>query len=218
MDRLSLVDIEHMVNTMATVAITNEAYFSELDAAAGDADFGVSLANGFRAVTERWTELNRCSISSFLTNVGVIITSHVGGCSGPLWGTCFIRAGKVAQGKSSLGLIDIIAMLHSAIEGIMARGGARLGNKTMLDAMAPAVISFEECSQTAQGYPEAFQAAAEAAARSVESTRAWVAMSGRQSQTGDRSKGTLDPGMVAISTMLQALAATLKASRDAAAA
>jgi len=194
MQELSMDAVELAVKTVADVAIANEKYFSELDSAAGDADFGVSLATGFRAVISQWDAIDRSSIGLFLMKVGVIITSNVGGCSGPIWGTAFMRAGTMSKDKTSLMLTDLVTMLRAAIEGIMARGGAQLGDKTLLDALAPATDKLEEWSQKdTQDILGAFQAATGIATETIESTRGWIAKRGRQSFTGERSIGTLDP-------------------------
>ena len=211
MQKLTLVEIERIVETMADVAIANEKRFSDLDAAAGDADFGVSLAAGFKEIRRQWEELDRSSISSFLMKVGMIITKNVGGCSGPIWGTCFLRAGIASKGKESVTLGDLVVMLRAATEGIMARGGAKLGDKTLLDAIAPATDQLEEWSRKEPAdCAQAFQAAADDATQAVEVARDWVAKRGRQAFTGERSKGTLDPGMVAVAEMLQAVAKALR--------
>ena len=211
MQELSMDAVELAVKTVADVAIANEKYFSELDSAAGDADFGVSLATGFHAVMSQWDTIDRSSIGLFLMKVGVIITSNVGGCSGPIWGTAFIRAGTMSKGKTSLMLTDIVTMLRAAIEGIMARGGAQLGDKTLLDALAPATDKLEEWSQKdTQDILGALQAATGIATETIESTRGWIAKRGRQAFTGERSIGTLDPGVVAVAIMLQAVTKALK--------
>lgn len=205
-DVLTLGDIERIVRVMCEVAIANERYFSDLDAAAGDADFGVSLASGFRAVLARWDALDRSSIGTFLIGVGSTLTSTVGGCSGPIWGTAFMRAGLKSRGLASAGRDDLVAMGRSAVEGMMARGGASLGDKTLLDAVAPAIEAFSQADGTLTA---GVRVAAAVAASQTDVARDWVARRGRQSFTGDRSRGTLDPGMVAISTMLAAIAGAL---------
>jgi len=138
MEELSMKDVELTVKTMADVAIANKQYFSQLDSVVGDADFGVSLSTGFQAVFDKWDTLDHSSISSFLMKVGVVITSNVGGVSGPIWGTGFMRAGMTSKDKTTLTLADLVAMLRAAMEGMMQRGGAGLGDKTLLDAIAPA--------------------------------------------------------------------------------
>jgi dihydroxyacetone kinase phosphoprotein-dependent L subunit len=203
---LDLARIEEIVRVMCDVAIANERHFSELDAAAGDADFGVSLASGFRAVLEKWDALDRSSIGGFLIAVGSVLTATVGGCSGPIWGTAFLRAGLKSRGLASADRETLITLGRAAVEGMMARGGASLGDKTLLDAVAPAIDAF---AVTPGGIPAGLAAAAAEASGRTEAARGWIARRGRQSFTGERSCGTLDPGMVAVSTMLEAIASAL---------
>ena len=204
MQTISLDTIKLMVRTMAETAVENEKYFSELDAVVGDADFGVSLANGFKVVIERWEELNGPSIGDFLMQVGMIITSNVGGCSGPIWGTGFLKAGMASKGKKEVSLKDLVSMLRDSIEGMMARGGASAGDKTLLDAVIPVTDKLEEWSQRPdQDFYAAFDEAASVAWDTIESTKGWEAKRGRQSFTGERSMGTLDPGIVAVATMMK---------------
>ena len=211
MEELSMKDVELIVKTMADVAIANKQYFSQLDSVVGDADFGVSLSTGFKAVLNKWDTLDHSSISSFLMKVGVVITGNVGGVSGPIWGTGFMRAGTASKDKTTLTLADLVAMSRAAMEGMMQRGGAGLGDKTLLDAIAPATDKLEEWSRRdTQDALGALQSAADAATEAIESTRGWIAKRGRQSYTGERSIGTLDPGIVAVATMMQAVAKALK--------
>jgi len=204
-------DVELTVKTMADLAIANKQYFSQLDSVVGDADFGVSLSTGFQAILDKWDTLDHSSISSFLMKVGVVITGNVGGVSGPIWGTGFMRAGMASKDKTTLTLADLVAMSRAAMEGMMQRGGAGLGDKTLLDAIAPATDKLEEWSRRdTQDITGALQAAADAATEAIESTRGWIAKRGRQSYTGERSIGTLDPGIVAVATMMQAVAKALK--------
>jgi len=209
---ITLTDIESAVRVMAETAIENERYFSELDAVVGDADFGVSLATGFRAVLDQWSTLDRGSIGAFLIKVSAIITSTVGGCSGPIWGTAFMRAGLKSKGRQTISLGDLVVMLRSAIEGIQARGGAQPGDKTLLDALVPVADRLEEMSRhDEQDMHGALEAVAAVASGAVEATRNWEAKRGRQSFTGERSIGTLDPGIVAVATILQMMKARFAA-------
>jgi dihydroxyacetone kinase len=122
-----------------------------------------------------------------------------------------MKAGMITKDKTSLTLTDLVAMLRTAMEGMMARGGAELGDKTLLDALAPAAEKIEEWShQNSSDIWDALQTAADAASEAAESTRGWIAKRGRQYFTGERSIGTLDPGMVAVATMMQAVAKALK--------
>src|SRR5260370_26156171 len=137
MKSISLFDVEHAVRTTAETVIANGTYCSELDGSCGDGDFGTSLATGFRTVLGKWDSLDRSSIGPFLSAIGVVITGNVGGCSGPLWGTGFMRAGALSRGKESITLADLGAMPRNSMAGIQAPGGASLRDKTILDPVDP---------------------------------------------------------------------------------
>lgn len=208
MKDITLADVEAAVQSIAATALKNEQYFSELDSYAGDADFGVSLASGFRVVEQEWGSLDRTSIGNFLLKISMIITRNVGGCSGPIWGTGFMRAGMLSKERSAITLEELDQMLSGAIEGIQKRGGAQAGDKTLLDALIP----IRDVVRANAGKPDAdphevLREAAEAANDAIERTRDWVAKRGRQQFTGERSRGTPDPGIVAIATMLNDLCA-----------
>jgi dihydroxyacetone kinase phosphoprotein-dependent L subunit len=203
MKEIGLAEIEQAVRTIAATALRNEKYFSELDAAAGDADFGVSLASGFKVVEADWDKLDRSTIGNLLLKISMIISRHVGGCSGPIWGTGFMRAGMLTKDKTSISLAELEAMLTAAIEGIQQRGGAVAGDKTLLDALIPMRDIIRQRADDAGAEPaEVLKEATAAANEAIERTRSWVARRGRQSFTGERSCGTPDPGIVAIATMM----------------
>lgn len=215
MSEITKDDVERTLKTMAATALRNEKYFSDLDAAAGDADFGVSLASGFRVIERDWDALDKSSIGALLLKASMIITSNVGGCSGPIWGTAFMRAGGLSREKDMLTLADVEAMLGAAIEGIQKRGGAELGDKTLLDALAPirdVVASYTAASDVAPG--EVLKEVTRVANEAIDTTKGWVARRGRQSFTGERSAGTPDPGIVAIATMLNDLCREFGVSTD----
>jgi phosphoenolpyruvate---glycerone phosphotransferase subunit DhaL len=210
-NELTLSDVESAVRTMACVAIENERYFCDLDGELGDADFGKSLATGFNAILADFDNIDRSDIGTFLIKIGMIFSAKVGGTSGPVWGTAFMRAGMVSKGKNSLTLADLATGGNSAVQGIMDRGGASRGDKTVLDAIIPAVATIDEFSKKDAVDPrEAFQAAAAAAMAAVEETRLWPARRGRQSYAAERSIGTLDPGIVAIAMMARAIVAQME--------
>jgi dihydroxyacetone kinase-like protein len=140
----SLEDVDLVLKTMAQTIVDNAVYFAQLDSVVGDGDFGYSLRNGFEVVLSDWDNLDRTNPGTLLKKVGLIIASKVGGVSGPIWGTGFLRAGSTAGDKAELTGEDVVAMLRAAIAGIMARGGAALGDKTLLDALAPATDSLEK--------------------------------------------------------------------------
>jgi dihydroxyacetone kinase phosphoprotein-dependent L subunit len=203
MKEITMADIEQTVKTMAATALRNERYFSDLDAAAGDADFGVSLASGFRVIHKEWEQFDRSSIGNFLLKISMVITRHVGGCSGPIWGTGFMRAAALCRDKSSLTLVDLEKMLTASIEGIQQRGGAVAGDKTLLDALIPMRDKVREYCDKPDAEPAAvLREATLVANEAIERTKDWVAKRGRQSFTGERSCGSPDPGIVAVATMM----------------
>lgn len=130
MERSSLEDVKFVVRTMAQTAVDNEKYFGDLDAVVGDGDFGYSLARGFEKVLLDWDSIEYNTIGTFLKKVSIIITSRIGGTSGPIWGTAFLRAAIAIGDKQEIDEKDAIGMLRAAIEGIKKRGQSDLGDKT----------------------------------------------------------------------------------------
>jgi dihydroxyacetone kinase len=129
-----LSDVEFIIRTIAQTAVENEQHFGDLDAVVGDGDFGYSLARGFEVVLAEFDTIDRTTIATFIRKTGMIVTSQIGGTSGPLWGTGFLRAAAAAGTKTQLDAADAVAMLRAAVEGIKARGQSDLGDKTLLDA------------------------------------------------------------------------------------
>ena len=207
MNTLNLLQVERGLQTISRISLENEKYFCDLDGEMGDADFGKSIGDGFRAVLRELPSIDRADIGTFLIKVGTVFASHAGGTSGPIWGTAFLKAGLKAKGKTELMAVELVQMGRAAVQGIMARGGAQVGDKTLVDAIVPALDKVEELSQEGQGdLKSVFQAASEVATAAVEGTRNWPAKRGRQSYAGDRTIGTLDPGIVAVAMMLTAVA------------
>jgi dihydroxyacetone kinase-like protein len=199
-------DVETAVRVIATVAVDNEKYFGELDAVVGDGDFGYSMARGFELVLSGWDDFDRTDIGTFLKKVAVVITSRIGGTSGPIWGTAFLRAGATAGAADELDAAKMVAMLRASIEGIKARGKSDVGDKTLLDALVPAVDTIEKQVSEGRSAAETLRAAAVTARTQAEATRPMLAKRGRAAYTGERSVGTLDAGAVAVAVMLEALA------------
>ncbi|MFY9864334.1 MAG: dihydroxyacetone kinase subunit DhaL [Trebonia sp.] len=206
MSEADLADVEAVVRTIATVAVDNEKYFGDLDAVVGDGDFGYSMARGFELVLQGWDGFDRTDIGTFLKKVAVVITSRIGGTSGPIWGTAFLRAGAAAGAAERLSPDQVVAMLRAAIGGIMARGKSDVGDKTLLDALVPAVDAAEAAVLEGGTAASALRAAASTARERAEATRSMIAKRGRAAYTGERSIGTLDAGAVAVAVMLEALA------------
>jgi phosphoenolpyruvate---glycerone phosphotransferase subunit DhaL len=201
----SLEGVELVVRTMAQTAVDNEKYFGDLDAVVGDGDFGYSMARGFEIVIADFDSFDRTDIGAFLKKVAVVITSRIGGTSGPIWGTAFLRAGSAATGKTELTADDVIAMLRAAIDGIKMRGQSDVGDKTLLDALQPAVDTLEEALGRGDDAGTALAAAAVTAREKAEATNDMIAKKGRAAYTGERSIGTLDAGAVAVAVMFERL-------------
>ena len=202
----SLDDVAFVVETMARTAVENEGYFGDLDAVVGDGDFGYSMARGFEVVLNSVDDIDHSNVGNLLKAVAMMITGRMGGTSGPIWGTAFLRASVVARDKTSLETDDVIAMLRAAIEGIKQRGKAEMGDKTLLDALVPAVDRLEELLGKGAGSADALREAASVAQSSADSTREMLAKKGRASYSGERSIGTLDAGAVAVAVMFNEVA------------
>jgi dihydroxyacetone kinase-like protein len=198
-------DVEFVVRTIAQTAVDNEEAFCELDAVVGDGDFGYSLARGFEIVLADWNSLDRSNSGVFLQKVALVISKRVGGTSGPIWGTAFLRAATVAKGKVNLSGADAVAMLRAAAEGIKMRGKSDLGDKTLLDALIPMTDAIEEALGTASppSAKELAKIAAATARTAADATTLMQALRGRASYTGERSIGSPDAGAVAIAVMAE---------------
>ena len=197
----SIPAVELVVRTIAETAVANENYFSQLDSVVGDGDFGYSLARGFEKVLEGFDSFDRSSPGAFLKKIGLVIASRAGGTSGPIWGTAFMRAASAAGSKTSLTGADAVAMLRAAVDGIQARGGASLGDKTLLDALVPAIDRLEADLESSADVNMALANAAQAAERAAAETSTMIAKRGRASYTGERSIGSPDPGAVAVAVI-----------------
>ena len=198
--------VELVVRTIAQTAVDNEKYFGDLDAVVGDGDFGYSMARGFEIVLADWDSFDRTDMGTFLKKIAVVITSRVGGTSGPIWGTALLRAGAVAGDKAELTADDAIAMLRASIEGIKKRGNSDLGDKTLLDALEPAVDELEKSLGAGDDAAVAIRKASVTARERAEATREMLAKRGRASYTGERSIGTLDAGAIAVAVMFEQVA------------
>jgi dihydroxyacetone kinase len=194
-------DIIKIVDLMAEVIIENEVYFCDLDGVAGDGDFGMSLSKGFRQIKAEWNELDKEDIGSFLKSCGMIITEYCGGASGPIWGSAFRAMAKYAKGKEELDAMEVGEMLAEAVAGIQKRGGAKLGDKTLLDALIPAAEAIKENSGL--GMTEALKEGANAAVAGAEKTKEISASKGRATYVGDRSINHPDAGAMAIGVIFQ---------------
>jgi phosphoenolpyruvate---glycerone phosphotransferase subunit DhaL len=203
MSETPLNQAELVVRTIAQTSVDNEKYFSELDAVVGDGDFGYSLARGFEIVLRDWDEMEYDDIGGLLKKTALILTKRIGGTSGPIWGTAFLRAGVTLAPTPEPSSAEVIAALRAAIDGIKQRGGTDLGDKTLVDALVPAVDELEKALD--EGAPDALPRAAAAARKAAEDTKGMLAKRGRAAYTGDRSRDSVDAGAMGIAVMLEAV-------------
>ena len=184
--------------------IANRDFLTDLDREIGDADHGVNMARGFTAVIQK-IDPDEADIGAVLKKVGMTLLSTVGGASGPLYGTAYIEAGKVLMGKETLSEADFQAALEAAIAGIQKRGRAVRGEKTMLDALIPALETYTVKTGEGCSLAEALESACAAAKDGVEYTKTIAATKGRASYLGERSIGHQDPGATSATLTLTAI-------------
>jgi phosphoenolpyruvate---glycerone phosphotransferase subunit DhaL len=200
--------LESVVHLIAQTCVDNEKYFSDLDAVAGDGDFGYSLARGFEIVLAEWDGYDRSDLGTFLQKVATTMSGRIGGTSGPIWGTAFLRAAIVAKGKQELAPDDVVAMLRAAVAGIQKRGGAELGDKTLLDALVPLTDALEADLASGTDAADIARHVATVARAAADDTSRLEARRGRASYTGERSIGSPDPGAVAVAVLAERVADT----------
>ncbi len=193
----------------ANVLEKNRDYLTELDSAIGDADHGANMDRGFKAALSRVSGVADRDIGTILKTVGMALLSTVGGAAGPLYGTFFMQAGSVAQGKTELTAADWVAMLDAGVRGVMTRGKAGRGDKTMVDALLPAVETARSALERGESLDRVLDLSAEAARKGAEDTIPIVARRGRASYLGERSAGHRDPGATSTSMMLATAAEVL---------
>ena len=201
-------DMVRWINRVAVVLHENREYLSQLDSPIGDADHGINMDRGFKAVIVKLPTVENMDIGSILKTVGTTLVSTVGGASGPLYGTAFLRAGMATSGKNELYEADVVHMLEAALEGIKARGKAQPGEKTMVDALTPALAAMKEAEQRDASMSQLLHRGSEAAEAGMKATIPMLATKGRASYLGERSIGHQDPGATSSWLMLKALADT----------
>jgi dihydroxyacetone kinase-like protein len=181
-------------------------YLTQLDAAIGDADHGVNMDRGFTAVLGKMGSADASDIGSVLKTVGMTLLSTVGGAGGPLYGTFFLQAGAASAGKAEIASQDWVAALEAGTEGVIQRGKASPGDKTMVDALLPAVEALRAALANGAPFAEALRLSAEAAEQGMRATIPLVARKGRASYLGERSAGHQDPGATSSYLLLRAAA------------
>ncbi len=208
----SVLGADDMIGWIRVLAETMHDHASaltELDAAIGDADHGTNMDRGFKASVAALDESPPQSPGKVLTKVGMTLVSAVGGASGPLYGTFFLRSGGSLGDAAEVDAAGWGAAMRAGVEGLLARGRAELGDKTMYDAWAPALAAYDEALATGGDLAAALEAAARAAEAGRDATVEMVARKGRASYLGERSSGHQDPGATSTALLLRAAAGVL---------
>lgn len=196
------------IQAFAAAIDRHKEYLTQLDAAIGDADHGVNMHRGLQAVLDRLKGVADRDIGTILRTVGMTLVSSVGGASGPLYGTFFLRASQAAGTKMELTADDWLQLLQEGVQGVIDRGKAQRGEKTMLDALGPGLDALRACLSDHRSLAEALQASAKAAQQGMEATIPMLATKGRASYLGERSVGHQDPGATSAYLLLQTAAET----------
>ncbi len=194
----------------ATMIINHREELTALDAAIGDADHGANLARGFGQVAARLPEWADADIASLLKSTGMTLMSTVGGASGMLYGNFFLRAAEVTVDQQVLSADEVVKMLAAGRDGIVQRGRAAPGDKTMVDVWTPAVTAAQATRAAGGDLQTVVQAAVTAAEKGVRDTVPLQARRGRASYLGERSIGHIDPGAASSHLILQALARSIE--------
>lgn len=216
--KVTLENMQYFVAQLGDSIIRNEVPFCELDSHAGDGDFGMSVAKGFRQLNREWAHIlkeNSSSISDFLGACSMVIMENCGGASGPIWGSAFRAAGKSTEGKETMTVADFADMLQAAVTGIQKTGersfgrGAVVGDKTLIDALVPCADTWTADAKAGKGFKETFADAAAAAVEGGDKTKDIVARMGRAGTVGERSIGYPDAGAFALGVIFTELSNTI---------
>ena len=202
-------DVLHWLQRSAQVLHENSEFLTQLDSAIGDADHGINMDRGFSAVNAKLSDLSDADIGTMLKTVGTTLVSTVGGASGPLYGTAFLRAGMASSGKQSLETSDLITLFDAALEGVKVRGKAQAGEKTMLDALIPAIDAGKQAAADQVPVAQVLQCMTASAETGMKNTIGMVATKGRASYLGERSVGHQDPGATSCWLIIQAFSDTM---------
>jgi dihydroxyacetone kinase-like protein len=203
---VSTQDVLRWLNALQKTFAENRQHLTDLDSAIGDGDFGISLDRGFTAVQADLSARPPADLRAVFQNVATVLIKTMGGSAGPLLGTFFLRAGAASADKSELAPADVVALFQAGVEGIQQRGKAALGDKTMLDALLPAVDAMRGALEAGSDLTEILERGAAAAEAGMRATISMSARKGRASYLGERSVGHPDPGATASHLMLKAAA------------
>jgi phosphoenolpyruvate---glycerone phosphotransferase subunit DhaL len=201
-------DVVRMIRAFAATVAEQKEYLTELDSAIGDADHGINMDRGMKAVVAKIDGQSPTDVGALLKTVGMTLVSTVGGAGGPLYGTLFLQLGTATVGKETLEAPDWATALDAAVKGVQARGKAELEDKTMVDALVPARDAYRQALEEGASFSDALRRSAAAAEDGVKATVPLVARKGRASYLGERSAGHQDPGATSSWLLLKTVADT----------
>jgi phosphoenolpyruvate---glycerone phosphotransferase subunit DhaL len=210
MSELTSDQLIKWLERFAVLLAENKDHLTQLDSAIGDADHGANMDRGFRAVLAKKAEFESKDIATVFKTVAMTLISTVGGASGPLYGTFFLQAALPAAGRSSISAEEFGALLEKGLNGVIQRGKAAAGDKTMIDTMQPAVEAYRKAVQAGESLGDALKKASESAQAGMQATIPLVAKKGRASYLGERSAGHQDPGATSTALLFQAAVESLK--------
>ncbi len=205
------IDARSLVLRLVETIEANKAWLSEIDGAIGDGDHGINMAKGFGMAQEKIDE-HPNDLSAQLRHVGMTLVTNIGGAMGPIYGTLFMKMGKAVEGKKDLEAEDVLHMLTEALAGVKKRGGAEVGDKTLVDTLAKAEEGYRKALESGKNFGAALDALIESARLGMESTKELVAKKGRSSRLGERSRGVIDAGSASCYLILKTIAQHLKKS------
>jgi dihydroxyacetone kinase-like protein len=209
MSELTSDQMVKWLERFAALVAENKEYLTQLDSAIGDADHGANMDRGFKAVLTKKPEFQGKDIATVFKTVAMTLISTVGGASGPLYGTFFLQASLAAGANPSISAEEFGALLEKGLNGVIQRGKANPGDKTMIDAMLPAVATYRKALQGGEPIGDALEKAAASAREGMKGTIPLVAKKGRASYLGERSAGHQDPGATSTALLFQAAAESL---------
>lgn len=203
-------DIIEWIKTTAVVLKENSQYLTDLDSPIGDADHGINMDRGFKKVMSKLPQVEDNDIGNILKTVGMALITSVGGAGGPLYGTFYMDAGKAVAGKIKLSTNDLIALLSAGLKGVVRIGKTNLGDKTMVDAIHPAVEVLRKTLANDKDVIKALHCMTDAAYKGMKDTIPMLAKKGRASYVGERSIGHQDPGATSSYLILKTLLETIE--------
>jgi dihydroxyacetone kinase phosphoprotein-dependent L subunit len=209
MDSVSLKEAGPIVVDMANTIVEQAAWLSHIDGAIGDGDHGINMSKGFRRAVERLGPHPLDLVQGFAT-LGETLLDEIGGSTGPLYGSFFLDMATSLKGRADLDRDSFAAMLHAGVAAVVDLGGAKPGDKTLVDVLAPAAAAYESARAKGGSFDACLEALDQASEAGLESTRDMVARIGRASRLGERSRGTLDAGAASCRALLGVLSAGLR--------